>query len=135
MALVVADAFLVAVAMMGSLWIQAGRAIAPLFPGMWGEPTQPHACSGNEHSLIYLPLTLPSPSPFLPRFFNPSIYRITLTIPIRLVQQNVEAHQTLFARGRTCIDSTHTISTSDIMDAGPEPSQSRYHSRGAWCAL
>ncbi len=33
-------AFLVAVAMPGSLWIQAGRALAPLFPEVWGGLTE-----------------------------------------------------------------------------------------------
>ena len=60
------------------------------------------------------------------------INRTTLAKPL---QQDVEAHQTLFARGRTCTDPTYTISTTDTMNSGPEPSQSRHHPRGARCAL
>ncbi len=42
MAHLVADGNLVAVAMTATPWIQAGGAVAPLFPGMWGGPTYGH---------------------------------------------------------------------------------------------
>jgi len=39
MALVVANACLIAMTVTGNPWIHAGSAIAPLFLGMWGELT------------------------------------------------------------------------------------------------